>query len=152
MLDKRSMWRLWQLSYLVPRPHYCTRPMRFGSRGPFVSETSPKFVNWEGLGLGIQLSLDEQNRELYQRQRRRQRERQNNNFARAEHFFCTTSTWNSLVRCFMADVNSPRRILSSLSKLGFGLQEFNARKILLYLTFQASRNNRDKIWKKATSC
>lgn len=39
-------------------------PMRFGSRGPFVSETSPKFVNREGLGLVIQLSSDERNREL----------------------------------------------------------------------------------------
>ena len=27
---------------LVPRPHYCVRPMRFGSRGPFVLDTSPR--------------------------------------------------------------------------------------------------------------
>ena len=27
---------------LAPRPQYYARPMHFGSRGPFVSETSPK--------------------------------------------------------------------------------------------------------------
>ena len=51
MLEKRSMRRLWQLSCLAPKTHYCTRPMRFGSRGPFVAETSPKCVDREGLGL-----------------------------------------------------------------------------------------------------
>ena len=33
------------MSRLVPRPHYCSWPMRFGSRGPrkfVVSDTSPK--------------------------------------------------------------------------------------------------------------
>ena len=33
---------------LVPRPHYCARPMRFGSRGP--KNFSPKCIDWEGLG------------------------------------------------------------------------------------------------------
>ena len=36
---------------LVPRPHYCARPMRFGSRGPsefFVSGTSRKCIDREG--------------------------------------------------------------------------------------------------------
>ena len=40
---------------VVPRPHYYARPMRFGSRGPgkfsrpFVSDTSPKCIDREGL-------------------------------------------------------------------------------------------------------
>ena len=38
-------------SCLVPRPHYHARPMPFGSRGPrkFVSDTSPKCIDREGL-------------------------------------------------------------------------------------------------------
>ena len=35
---------------IVARLHYSTRPMRFGSRGPFVSDTSPKALTektWE---------------------------------------------------------------------------------------------------------
>ena len=42
---------------LVPRPHYSARPKRFGSRGPienvsrpFASDTSPKWIDREGLG------------------------------------------------------------------------------------------------------
>ena len=31
-------------------PHYSTQPLSLGSRGPFVSDTSPKCINWEGLG------------------------------------------------------------------------------------------------------
>ena len=38
-----------------PGPHYCARPMRFGSRGPsvvqsVVLDTSPKCIDREGLG------------------------------------------------------------------------------------------------------
>ena len=38
-----------------PRPHYCARPMHFGSRGPSeflasVSDTSPKCIDGESLG------------------------------------------------------------------------------------------------------
>ena len=42
---------------LVPRPHYFALPKRFGSRGPsenvsrpFASDTSPKWIDREGLG------------------------------------------------------------------------------------------------------
>ena len=35
---------------IVARLHYSTRPMRFGSRGPFVSDTSPKCIDRENLG------------------------------------------------------------------------------------------------------
>ena len=42
---------------LVPRPHYSARPKRFGSRGlsesvsrPYFSDTSPKWIDREGLG------------------------------------------------------------------------------------------------------
>ena len=42
---------------LVSRPHNCARPMLFGSRGsrefPFVSDTSPKCNDQEGLGQGL---------------------------------------------------------------------------------------------------
>ena len=31
-------------------PHYSTQPLSLGSRGPFVSDTSPRCINWEGLG------------------------------------------------------------------------------------------------------
>ena len=31
-------------------PHYSAQPLSLGSRGPFVSDTSPKCSNWEGLG------------------------------------------------------------------------------------------------------
>ena len=31
-------------------PHYSAQPLSLGSRGPFVSDTSPKCINWEGLG------------------------------------------------------------------------------------------------------
>ena len=39
----------------APGPHYCARPMRFGSRGPsvvqsVVLDTSPKCIDREGLG------------------------------------------------------------------------------------------------------
>ena len=39
---------------IVPRNHYCARPMRFGSRGPsesrpFSFDTSPKCIDREGL-------------------------------------------------------------------------------------------------------
>ena len=34
---------------LPTRPHYCARPMRFGSRGPFVPDTSLKCIDREGL-------------------------------------------------------------------------------------------------------
>ena len=39
----------------APGPHYCARPMHFGSRGPgvvqsFVLDTSPKCIDREGLG------------------------------------------------------------------------------------------------------
>ena len=43
--------------FLVPTPHFSARPMRFGSRGPsdlffsrpYVSDTSPKSIDLEGL-------------------------------------------------------------------------------------------------------
>ena len=40
---------------LVPRPQFFARPKRFGSRGPSenvpqTSNTSPKWIDWEGLG------------------------------------------------------------------------------------------------------
>ena len=40
------------VSCLVPRPHFYAWLMPFGSRGPseFVSDTSPKFIDREGLG------------------------------------------------------------------------------------------------------
>lgn len=31
-------------------PHYSAQPLSLGSRGPFFSDTSPKCINWEGLG------------------------------------------------------------------------------------------------------
>ena len=31
-------------------PHYSAQPLSLGSRGPFVSDTSPKCINWEGVG------------------------------------------------------------------------------------------------------
>ena len=40
-------------SCLVPRPHYCARPIRFGSSGPSEftsSDTSPNCIDREGLG------------------------------------------------------------------------------------------------------
>ena len=33
-----------------PRPHYSARPKYLGSRGPSVSDTSPKWIDREGLG------------------------------------------------------------------------------------------------------
>ena len=41
--------QFWGRTCLVPRPHYYARPMRFGSRDPFVSDTSPKCIDREGL-------------------------------------------------------------------------------------------------------
>ena len=35
-----------------PLASFSTRPMRFGSRGPFISERSLKCVDHEGLGKG----------------------------------------------------------------------------------------------------
>ena len=47
----------WVDSCLVPRPHFSSRPKRFGSRGPcenvsrpFASDKSPKRIDREGLG------------------------------------------------------------------------------------------------------
>ena len=46
----------WLTPCLVPRPYYSTRPKRFGSCGPienvrwpFASDTSPKWIDLEGL-------------------------------------------------------------------------------------------------------
>ena len=41
---------------------------------------------------------------------------------------------------FVEDVNKKERTYLSPLKLGFGLQEFNSRKIHLYYTFSANRN------------
>ena len=48
---------MWRKRCLVPRPHFSSRPKRFGSRGPcenvsrpFASDTSPKRIDREGLG------------------------------------------------------------------------------------------------------
>ena len=51
----------------------------------------------------------------------------------------------------MEDVNTRRRIILSLSKLGCDLQEFNPRKFHLHLAFKASWNNREDVWKNAKS-
>ena len=63
------------------------------------------------------------------------------------HFSCppyTTKTWNFLMRRFLEDVNTQRRMFLSLCTIGCGPQEFNsrkiepawqARKIHLHLTF-----------------
>ena len=40
---------LYLTTSLVLRPHHSARPLRFGSRGPFVSDTSPKCIDREGL-------------------------------------------------------------------------------------------------------
>ena len=40
----------WSFACLVPRPYYTARTLPFGSRGPFVSDTSPKGIDLEGLG------------------------------------------------------------------------------------------------------
>ena len=34
MTTRRNIWPNWHVSCLVLRPHYCERPMHFGSRGP----------------------------------------------------------------------------------------------------------------------
>ena len=41
---------LYLTTSLVPRPHHSARPLRFRSRGPFVSDTSPKCIDREDLG------------------------------------------------------------------------------------------------------
>ena len=48
---------VWPRICLVPRPHFSSRPKRFGSRGPcenvsrpFASDTSPKRIDQEELG------------------------------------------------------------------------------------------------------
>ena len=48
----------------------------------------------------------------------------------------------------MEDVNKPRRISFSLSKLECGPQEINSMEIRLHLPFSANWNKRDKAWKK----
>ena len=66
--------------------------------------------------------------------------KQNNSFARASHFFvhffsrfCTTSTWKCLISRFMENVNKQRRNLISLSELGYGLKQFNFKRVCLNL-------------------
>ena len=44
-----TLYPLYSPGNLAPRPQYYARPMHFGSRGPFVSETSPKCIDREGL-------------------------------------------------------------------------------------------------------
>ena len=79
------------------------------------------------------------------RQRERQKTngfyKQNNSFARASHFFvhffshfCTTSTWKCRISRFMENVNKQLRNLISPSELGYGLKEFNFRRVCLTLT------------------
>ena len=59
--DREQRERHWKPGccfFLVPRRHYCARSMRFWSRGlskfffprPFVSDTSLKYIDCEGLG------------------------------------------------------------------------------------------------------
>ena len=52
---RTNFYTVWWQSCLVPRPHYYAQPMHFGSSGPrkfsrpFVSDTSPKCIDPEGL-------------------------------------------------------------------------------------------------------
>ena len=51
---------------------------------------------------------------------------------------CMTTTWKCLIASFMEDVNKRWWIFLSLSKLEWGLQEFNSMEICLHLTFSAN--------------
>ena len=61
-------------------------------------------------------------------------------------FFCRHYTM--MMGSFMEDVNTPQRVIFSLSKLECGLQEFNSGKVHLHLTFKANWNKRRRLKKK----
>ena len=51
---------------------------------------------------------------------------------------CMTMTWQCLIASFMEDINKQWQIFLFLSKLEWGLQEFNSMEICLHLTFSAN--------------
>ena len=58
---------------------------------------------------------------------------------------CMTTTWKCLIASFMEDVNKRWQIFLSVSKLEWGLQEFNSMEICLhYWHFQRIRINTTK--------
>ena len=48
--------------------------------------------------------------------------------------YCTTASWNSLISCFVEDVNRSQRLSFSFPELRYSLLEFNSRKISQHLT------------------
>ena len=58
--------------------------------------------------------------------------------------YCTTTTWNVVISCFMKDVN--RRKLFNVSFLECSVLEFNSRNIRQHLTNWMSWNKSQEVW------
>lgn len=58
--------------------------------------------------------------------------------------YCTTTTWNVVISCFMKDVN--RRKLFNVSFLECSVLEFNFRNIRQHLTNWMSWNKSQEVW------
>ena len=59
-------------------------------------------------------------------------------------WYCTTTTWNVVISCFMKDVN--RRKLFNVSFLECSVLEFNSRNIRQHLTNWMSWNKSQEVW------